>query len=78
MILRCTSTDCHRVIRGAATGDQSRTAPLWGWGKRIFFLDEAALVTAVEDHASIGSQANTVIQSFNMLSLANQRTLIEL
>jgi CxxC motif-containing protein (DUF1111 family) len=35
------------------------------------------LVTAIEDHASSGSEANTVIQNFNMLSMADQQALVD-
>jgi CxxC motif-containing protein (DUF1111 family) len=68
------------VTQGAATGNQFRTAPLWGVGQRIFFLHDGRandLVTAIEDHASQGSEANTVIQNFNMLSQANQQALVD-
>jgi mono/diheme cytochrome c family protein len=69
-----------RVSQGAANGQQFRTAPLWGVGQRLFFLHDGRandLVTAIEDHASSGSEANTVIQNFNMLSTANQQALVD-
>jgi CxxC motif-containing protein (DUF1111 family) len=65
---------------GAANEQQFRTAPLWGVGQRIFFLHDGRandLVTAIEAHASSGSEANTVIQNFNMLSQANQQALVD-
>ncbi len=68
------------VSQGAANGQQFRTAPLWGVGQRIFFLHDGRtnnLVTAIEDHASQGSEANTVVQNFNMLSTPNQQALID-
>ncbi len=68
------------ISQGAATGDQFRSAPLWGVGQRIFFLHDGRtnnLVTAIEDHASSGSEANTVIQNFNMLSVSDQQALID-
>jgi CxxC motif-containing protein (DUF1111 family) len=64
------------VAQGAASGDQFRTAPLWGIGQRQFFLHDARtnnIVTAIEDHYSVGngiypaSEANAVITNFNNL-----------
>jgi len=69
-----------RVSQGAANGQQFRTAPLWGAGQRLFFLHDGRandLVTAIEAHASQGSEANTVIQNFNMLSQADQQALVD-
>jgi CxxC motif-containing protein (DUF1111 family) len=68
------------VAQGAATGNQFRTAPLWGVGQRLFFLHDGRandLVTAIQAHASSGSEANTVIQQFNMLSTADQQALVD-
>jgi len=73
------------VVQGNASGDQFRTAPLWGIGQRYFFLHDGRttnIVTAIEDHYSVGngvypnSEANTVITNFNNLSLSNQQDLI--
>jgi CxxC motif-containing protein (DUF1111 family) len=67
------------VAQGAASGDQFRTAPLWGVGQRQFFLHDARtnnIVTAIEDHYSLGngvypaSEANAVITNFNNLNPA--------
>lgn len=68
------------ISQGAAAGNQFRSAPLWGVGQRIFFLHDGRtnnLVTAIEDHASSGSEANTVVQNFNMLSVTDQQALID-
>ncbi len=54
------------ISQGAAGGDQFRTAPLWGVGQRAYFLHDGRtnnLITAIEDHASSGSEANTVINN---------------
>ena len=54
-------------------------APLFGVGQRAFFLHDGRaldLVTAIEDHASSGSEANTVISSFNALPAATQQNII--
>jgi CxxC motif-containing protein (DUF1111 family) len=68
-----------RVSQGAATGNQFRTAPLWGVGQRIFFLHDGRttdLKVAIEQHASRGSEANTVINNFNTLSVSDQQNLL--
>ncbi|HEX3682059.1 MAG TPA: di-heme oxidoredictase family protein [Bryobacteraceae bacterium] len=41
------------VMQGSATGDQFRSAPLWGIGQRVFFLHDGRapdLLTAIMDH----------------------------
>jgi CxxC motif-containing protein (DUF1111 family) len=65
------------VSQGAASGDEFRTAPLWGLGQRIFFLHDGRttdLTEAIQAHRSSGnsrygpSEANAVIDRFNRLS----------
>jgi CxxC motif-containing protein (DUF1111 family) len=68
-----------QVSQGVANGQQFRTAPLWGIGQRLFFLHDGrtnSLVTAVEAHASPGSEANQVINNFNLLSPSDQQAVI--
>jgi len=68
-----------RVAQGAGTGNQFRSAPLWGVGQRIFFLHDGRttdLKVAIEQHSSSGSEANTVINNFNMLSVSDQQSLL--
>ena len=68
------------VSQGGAGGDQFRTAPLWGLGQRIFLLHDGRttnLVTAIEEHSSSGSEANTVIENFNDLSTTQQQELLD-
>ncbi len=74
------------VTQGLATGDQFRTAPLWGIGQRIFFLHDGRtnnIVQAIEDHYSLSngtypnSEANQVIQNFNNLDPTDQQDLID-
>jgi CxxC motif-containing protein (DUF1111 family) len=72
------------VQQGAAGGDQFRTAPLWGVGKRIFFLhdgrsspDNGGLVNAIAAHGSRGSEARGVIRKFAQLSSADQQAIID-
>ena len=67
------------ITQGAAGPDQFRSAPLWGIGQRVFFLHDGRtsnLVQAVLDHASSGSEANRVIQNFELLPLESKRDLI--
>lgn len=68
-----------QVSQGAANGRQFRSAPLWGLGQRVFFLHDGRtsnLITAIEAHASSGSEANQVIGNFNLLSSASQQALL--
>ena len=71
------------VGQGGAGPDEFRTAPLWGVGQRVFFLhdgratpDNGGLLTAIQAHASNGSEANAVINLFNSLSAQNQQDLL--
>jgi CxxC motif-containing protein (DUF1111 family) len=67
------------VSQGGAGGDQFRTAPLWGLGQRIFLLHDGrttSLLRAINDHASNGSEANTVEQNFDNLSTSQQQDLL--
>lgn len=71
------------VSQGAAGPDEFRTAPLWGVGQRIFFLHDGranptngGLLTAIEAHASRGSEANQVISLFNQLPPQERQALL--
>jgi CxxC motif-containing protein (DUF1111 family) len=67
------------VSQGNATGREFRTAPLWGIGQRLFFLHDGRtsdLYQAITAHASAGSEANTVISHFEMLSTTDQQALL--
>jgi CxxC motif-containing protein (DUF1111 family) len=67
------------VTQGTANGNEFRTAPLWGVGQRIFFLHDGRtkdLNVAIQQHASRGSEANAVINNYNMLSQNDQQSLI--
>src|SRR3989454_12287447 len=64
------------ILQGQAQGDEFRTSPLWGLGKRIFFLHDGRtddLLVAIQEHKSLGnlkfgpSEANGVINNFNQL-----------
>lgn len=67
------------VSQGGAGGDQFRTAPLWGVGQRIFLLHDGRtsnIVTAINDHGSNGSEANTALNNAAALSISQQQDLI--
>ncbi len=67
------------VSQGEANGREFRTAPLWGVGQRIFFLHDGRtkdLNEAIAQHASRGSEANQVIQSFNALSVNDRQAVL--
>jgi CxxC motif-containing protein (DUF1111 family) len=68
------------VSQGTAGGDQFRTAPLWGLGQRIFLLHDGRttnLVSAIQAHASSGSEATTVVENYSNLSPAQQQELLD-
>jgi len=68
------------VSQGNAGGDQFRTAPLWGLGQRIFLLHDGRttnLITAIQDHASHGSEASTVEQQFFNLNSTQQQEVLD-
>jgi CxxC motif-containing protein (DUF1111 family) len=73
------------VNQGNARGDEFRTAPLWGLGKRIFFLHDGRtkdLLEAIKAHASAGggaypaSEANQVTDQFNNLSEIDKQHIL--
>jgi CxxC motif-containing protein (DUF1111 family) len=68
------------VSQGSAGGDQFRTAPLWGLGQRIFLLHDGRttnLLTAIQAHASQGSEATTVEENFFNLSPRQQQDVLD-
>lgn len=73
------------VSQGNAGGDEFRTAPLWGLGKRIFFLHDGRtrdLLEAIQAHAGTGtanyapSEANQVVALFNRLSEIDKQHIL--
>jgi CxxC motif-containing protein (DUF1111 family) len=73
------------VNQGKATGDEFRTAPLWGLGKRIFFLHDGRtkdLLEAIQAHLGSGggqygpSEANQVIAQFNRLNEIDKQHIL--
>jgi CxxC motif-containing protein (DUF1111 family) len=68
------------VSQGTAGGDQFRTAPLWGLGQRIFLLHDGRttnLITAIQDHASHGSEATFVEEQFFDLNSTQQQEILD-
>ncbi len=67
------------IAQGAAGGYEFRTAPLWGLGKRIFFLHDGRtsdLLQAIEAHSSGGSEANVSIGLFDRLPEAQKQDIL--
>lgn len=73
------------ISQGLATGDEFRTAPLWGVGARAFFLHDGRtnnLIEAIRAHRSAGnglygpSEANAVIANYDALPPARQQDLL--
>jgi CxxC motif-containing protein (DUF1111 family) len=76
------------IVQGAAGPDEFRTTPLWGVGQRMFFLHDgraADLLTAIEDHFGTAdrlngfppSEANTVVEVFNHLSVSDKQSVLD-
>jgi CxxC motif-containing protein (DUF1111 family) len=73
------------IVQGQAEPDEFRTAPLWGLGKRIFFLHDGRtsdLLQAIHEHRSNGnskfgpSEANQVINTFDALPSSQQQDIL--
>jgi CxxC motif-containing protein (DUF1111 family) len=67
------------VAQGAASGDEFRTAPLWGVGQRLFFLHDGRtsdLKVAILEHKSSGSEASATVDVFQRLSVHEQQQLL--
>ncbi len=67
------------ITQGAAGPDEFRSAPLWGLGQRVYFLHDGRtsdLIQAIQFHASSGSEANQIVQSFAALSPQDQQDLV--
>jgi len=68
------------INQGTATGDEFRTAPLWGIGQRLFFLHDGRssdLLDAINQHASQGSEANQVVRGFHNLPSTQQQSILD-
>jgi CxxC motif-containing protein (DUF1111 family) len=73
------SSLADNVSQGGAGGDQFRTAPLWGLGKRIFFLHDGRttnLISAIEAHESDTGEATAAEFNFDQLSASQQQDVL--
>jgi len=67
------------ISQGQAGPREFRTAPLWGLGKRIFFLHDGRtsdLMVAIHAHRSYGSEANAVVRNFNYLGESQKQDVL--
>ena len=67
------------VSQGQAGPREFRSAPLWGLGKRIFFLHDGRtsdLKEAIRAHASSGSEANAVVSNYYRLRESDKQDLL--
>jgi CxxC motif-containing protein (DUF1111 family) len=67
------------ISQGNATGNEWRTAPLWGLGQRLFFLHDGRtsdLMQAIQAHSSPNSEANGVVAGFNALPSSTKQDII--
>jgi len=73
------------ILQGNARGDEFRTAPLWGLGKRLFFLHDGRstdLIDAIRQHKSSGnskfgpSEANGVVDNFFNLNEGDKQDVL--
>ena len=74
------------IVQGAAGPDEFRTVPLWGVGKRLFFLHDGRtsdLLDAIKEHQSPAtakhpaSEANEVIENFLHLSKDDKQAILD-
>jgi len=67
------------ISQGQAGPREFRTSPLWGLGKRIFFLHDGRtsdLAVAIQAHRSDGSEANAVVGNFNYLGESQKQDIL--
>src|SRR5882724_9399423 len=67
------------VSQGEAGPQEFRSAPLWGLGKRVFFLHDGRtsdLLQAILAHAGVGSEANGAILRFLLLRDSDKQDLL--
>jgi CxxC motif-containing protein (DUF1111 family) len=69
------------VSQGLAGPDEFRTAPLWGVGQRRFLLHDGRtsdLLTAIQAHASPGSEASASVAAFTRLPAPQRQAILDL
>jgi len=67
------------ITQGLATGDEFRSAPLWGLGQRIYLLHDGRstdLMQAILAHASQGSEATGVVSALQALPAQSIQDLL--
>ena len=67
------------VSQGEAGPREFRSAPLWGLGKRVYFLHDGRtsdLISAILAHASAGSEANGVVANYMQLPEPQKQNLL--
>jgi len=67
------------ITQGSATGDEFRSAPLWGLGQRLFLLHDGRttdLIQAINAHASTGSESNQSVAAFQGLPVPAKQDLL--
>lgn len=67
------------VSQGAATGNEFRTAPLWGLGQRVFFLHDGRtsdLQEAIQAHGARDSEARGTVENFQRLPDSDKQHLL--
>jgi len=64
------------IGQGVATGDEFRTAPLWGLGQRLFFMHDGRANDLLSAIAAHGGEAATVVGNYNALSNQQKQDLI--
>jgi len=71
------------ISQGQASGNEFRTAPLWGLGQRLFFLHDGRtndLLVAIREHrggkGKKASEANEVVNQFDRLSEPDKQDLL--
>jgi CxxC motif-containing protein (DUF1111 family) len=67
------------ISQGQATGNEFRSAPLWGLGQRFFFLHDGRtsdLLEAIQEHRGKKSEATEVVKQFDRLSESDKQDLL--
>ena len=67
------------ISQGAATGNEFRTAPLWGLGQRVFFLHDGRtrdLEEVIQLHGDRDSEARGTVAIYNRLSEGDKQHML--
>jgi CxxC motif-containing protein (DUF1111 family) len=63
------------IQQSEASGNEFRTAPLWGLGQRSFYLHDGSVTTIPDAIASHGGEASRVIANYQRLSPRDKQDL---